>query len=66
MALVQQDMKKLVAYSSIAHMGFVTLGFFMFNELTTSGAIVQMVSHGFVYGGDVPVHRRALRPGAFA
>jgi NADH-quinone oxidoreductase subunit M len=43
-------MKKLVAYSSIAHMGFVTLGFFMFNELTTSGAIVQMVSHGFVSG----------------
>ena len=49
-ALVQTDMKKLVAYSSIAHMGFVTLGFFMFNELTTSGAIVQMVSHGFVSG----------------
>ena len=49
-ALVQSDMKKLVAYSSIAHMGFVTLGFFMFNELTTSGAIVQMVSHGFVSG----------------
>ena len=49
-ALVQSDMKKLVAYSSIAHMGFVTLGLFMFNELTTSGAIVQMVSHGFVSG----------------
>ncbi|AKJ28439.1 NADH-quinone oxidoreductase subunit M [Caldimonas brevitalea] len=49
-ALVQQDMKKLVAYSSIAHMGFVTLGFFMFNELGMSGAIVQMVSHGFVSG----------------
>src|SRR5215212_8162205 len=49
-ALVQRDMKKLVAYSSVAHMGFVTLGFFMFNELTTSGAIVQMVSHGFVSG----------------
>ena len=49
-ALVQQDMKKLVAYSSIAHMGFVTLGFFMFNELGVSGAIVQMVSHGFVSG----------------
>jgi NADH-quinone oxidoreductase subunit M len=47
-ALVQQDMKKLVAYSSIAHMGFVTLGFFIFNELGTSGAIVQMISHGFV------------------
>ena len=49
-ALVQQDMKKLVAYSSIAHMGFVTLGFFLFNELGTSGGIVQMVSHGFVSG----------------
>ena len=50
MALVQRDMKKLVAYSSIAHMGFVTLGFFMFNPLGVSGAIVQMVSHGFVSG----------------
>ncbi|MEK8052393.1 NADH-quinone oxidoreductase subunit M [Ideonella sp. DXS22W] len=49
-ALVQQDMKKLVAYSSIAHMGFVTLGFFIFNELGVSGAIVQMISHGFVSG----------------
>ncbi len=49
-ALVQQDMKKLVAYSSIAHMGFVTFGFFMFSELGMSGGIVQMVSHGFVSG----------------
>ena len=49
-ALVQTDMKKLVAYSSIAHMGFVTLGFFIFNELGVTGAIVQMVSHGFVSG----------------
>jgi NADH-quinone oxidoreductase subunit M len=49
-ALVQQDMKKLVAYSSIAHMGFVTLGFFLFNELGVSGALVQMISHGFVSG----------------
>ena len=49
-ALVQQDMKKLVAYSSIAHMGFVTLGFFIFNELGMAGGIVQMVSHGFVSG----------------
>jgi NADH-quinone oxidoreductase subunit M len=49
-ALVQQDMKKLVAYSSIAHMGFVTLGFFMFNDLGVAGAIVQMISHGFVSG----------------
>ena len=47
-ALVQRDMKKLVAYSSIAHMGFVTLGFFIFNELGVSGGLVQMISHGFV------------------
>ncbi|MDM7482358.1 MAG: NADH-quinone oxidoreductase subunit M, partial [Halomonas sp.] len=49
-ALVQTDMKKLVAYSSIAHMGFVTLGFFMFNQLGIEGALVQMISHGFVSG----------------
>ena len=49
-ALVQQDMKKLVAYSSVAHMGFVTLGFFMFNELGVSGGLVQMISHGFISG----------------
>jgi len=49
-ALVQRDMKKLVAYSSIAHMGFVTFGFFIFNELGMSGGIVQMISHGFVSG----------------
>ena len=49
-AMVQQDMKKLVAYSSIAHMGFVTLGFFIFNELGVAGGIVQMISHGFVSG----------------
>jgi NADH-quinone oxidoreductase subunit M len=47
-ALVQADMKKLIAYSSIAHMGFVTLGFFMFNTLGVEGGLVQMVSHGFV------------------
>ncbi|GMV00919.1 MAG: NADH:ubiquinone oxidoreductase subunit M [Burkholderiales bacterium] len=49
-ALVQADMKKLVAYSSVAHMGFVTLGFFMFNQMGMQGAIVQMLSHGFVSG----------------
>ncbi|HZX31107.1 MAG TPA: NADH-quinone oxidoreductase subunit M [Rhodocyclaceae bacterium] len=49
-ALVQADMKKLVAYSSIAHMGFVTLGFFMFSAIGIEGALVQMVSHGFVSG----------------
>ena len=49
-AMVQQDMKKLVAYSSVAHMGFVTLGFFIFNDLGVSGGLVQMIAHGFVSG----------------
>jgi len=49
-AMVQQDMKKLVAYSSVAHMGFVTLGFFVFNDLGVSGGLVQMIAHGFVSG----------------
>ena len=47
-ALVQTDMKKLIAYSSISHMGFVTLGFFIFNAYGIEGALVQMISHGFV------------------
>ncbi len=47
-AMVQKDMKKLVAYSSVAHMGFVTLGFFIFNDLGVAGGIVQMIAHGFV------------------
>jgi NADH-quinone oxidoreductase subunit M len=49
-ALVQKDMKKLVAYSSIAHMGFVTLGFFIFNPMGLEGGIIQMISHGFISG----------------
>lgn len=49
-AMVQKDMKKLVAYSSVAHMGFVTLGFFIFNDLGLSGGLVQMIAHGFVSG----------------
>jgi len=47
-ALVQADMKKLIAYSSISHMGFVTLGFFLFSQLGMEGGLVQMISHGFV------------------
>ncbi len=47
-ALVQQDMKKLIAYSSISHMGFVTLGFFIFNSDGMLGGLIQMVSHGFI------------------
>jgi len=49
-ALTQTDMKKLVAYSSISHMGFVTLGFFIFNAYGMEGALLQMISHGFVAG----------------
>lgn len=49
-ALVQRDMKKLIAYSSISHMGFVTLGFFVFEAQAMQGAVVQMISHGFVSG----------------
>ena len=49
-ALVQDDMKKLIAYSSISHMGFVTLGFFIFNAQGIEGALVQMLSHGFISG----------------
>ena len=49
-ALVQADMKKLIAYSSISHMGFVTLGIFIFNPHGLQGAVIQMVSHGFVSG----------------
>ena len=47
-ALVQSDMKKLIAYSSIAHMGFVTLGFFIFSQMGVEGGLIQMISHGFV------------------
>jgi NADH-quinone oxidoreductase subunit M len=49
-ALVQADMKKLIAYSSVSHMGFVTLGIFVFNAIGVEGAMVQMISHGFVSG----------------
>ena len=49
-ALVQPDLKKLVAYSSVSHMGFVTLGIFVFNEQGMQGAILQMVNHGLITG----------------
>ncbi|HXV10572.1 MAG TPA: NADH-quinone oxidoreductase subunit M [Burkholderiales bacterium] len=49
-ALVQADMKKLIAYSSISHMGFVTLGIFIFNAQGMEGAVIQMISHGFISG----------------
>ena len=49
-ALAQEDMKKLIAYSSVAHMGFVTIGIFTLNYQGMQGAIIQMISHGFVSG----------------
>ena len=49
-ALAQSDMKKLIAYSSISHMGFVTLGLFVFNKMAFEGAVIQMISHGFISG----------------
>ncbi|MBM3609387.1 MAG: NADH-quinone oxidoreductase subunit M, partial [Alphaproteobacteria bacterium] len=49
-ALVQEDMKKLIAYSSVAHMGFVTMGLFAMNPQGVQGAIFQMISHGLVSG----------------
>jgi len=49
-ALAQTDMKKLIAYSSVAHMGFVTMGIFTFNQQGLDGAIFQMISHGFISG----------------
>jgi NADH-quinone oxidoreductase subunit M len=47
-ALIQKDMKKLIAYSSISHMGFVTLGLFLISPLAVEGAYIQMISHGFI------------------
>jgi NADH-quinone oxidoreductase subunit M len=49
-ALMQEDMKKLIAYSSVAHMGFVTMGIFAANQQSVDGAIFQMISHGFISG----------------
>ena len=49
-ALMQEDMKKLIAYSSVAHMGFVTMGIFSMNKQGIDGAIFQMISHGFISG----------------
>jgi NADH-quinone oxidoreductase subunit M len=49
-AMMQEDMKKLIAYSSVAHMGFVTMGIFALNQQGLDGAIFQMVSHGFISG----------------
>ncbi len=50
-AMVQPDLKRLVAYSSVSHMGFVTLGIFVFTEQGVQGAILQMINHGLITGG---------------
>ncbi|MBF0183649.1 MAG: NADH-quinone oxidoreductase subunit M [Magnetococcales bacterium] len=50
-ALMQKDLKKLIAYSSVSHMGFVTIGLFAFNQQGIEGGILQMVNHGVVSGG---------------
>ena len=60
-ALVQPDLKKLVAYSSVSHMGFVTLGIFIFQPQGMDGAILQMINHGLITGRAVPPRRRDLR-----
>src|SRR5881397_3346563 len=51
MALAQSDLKKLIAYSSVSHMGFVTLGIFVFNTQGVEGAILMMLNHGITTGG---------------
>ena len=61
-ALVQPDLKKLVAYSSVSHMGFVTLGIFAFNAQGLYGAMIVMISHGLVTGGLFLLRRNDLQP----
>ena len=63
-AMMQEDMKKLIAYSSVAHMGFVTMGIFAINRQGVDGAIFQMLSHGFISGALFLCRRRDLRPDA--
>ena len=63
-ALVQTDIKKLIAYSSVAHMGFVTMGIFSGNIYGIHGAIFQMISHGIVSAALFLLCRRRLRPHA--
>ncbi len=65
-AMVQKDMKKLVAYSSVAHMGFVTLGFFIFNDLGIVRRSRADDCPRLCLGCHVPVHWRAVRPRALA
>ena len=60
-ALVQPDLKKLVAYSSVSHMGFVTLGIFVFQQQGLQGAVLQMVNHGLITGALFLLRGRHLR-----
>ena len=62
-AMMQEDMKKLIAYSSVAHMGFVTMGIFALNRQGIDGAIFQMLSHGFISGALFLDRRRASTTG---
>ena len=65
-AMVQPDMKKLVAYSCVSHLGFVVLGIFAMNTQGVQGAVYQMLNHGVSTGGALPHRRHALRPPAHA
>ena len=65
-AMVQPDLKKLIAYSSVSHMGFVTLGIFSGSQTGIDGAIILMMSHGLVNWRTIPRRGRRLRPGAHA
>ncbi len=60
-AMVQKDVKKLVAYSSVSHLGFVMLGLFALNTQAVEGAILRMLNHGISTGGAVPAGRHHLR-----
>ena len=62
MALAQRDMKMLVAYSSVSHMGFIVLGIFAFNVQGQQGAVLQMVNHGIIVPGPLPAGRLDRRP----
>jgi NADH-quinone oxidoreductase subunit M len=65
-ALAQEDMKKLIAYSSVAHMGFVTMGIFTGTKQGIEGGLFQMLSHGFISGRALSLRWRRLRPDAHA
>ena len=63
-ALIQTDIKRLVAYSSVSHLGFVVLGIFAFTEQAVTGGVLQMVNHGLATGRPVPAGGHGLRTNA--